>query len=331
MDNIEEINIIVEDEAPIDVSAELEDDFLRGEKGPSNVLTIGSVEKGEEAAASITGKSPNQKLNLVLPKGDTGNTGAKGDKGDNGNDGYTPIKGTDYFTEEEIQEIKQDILDKVNQFSVLVVQELPAENIDEHTIYFVPKATVEQNDVYDEFIYINNSWEHIGTTEVDLSSYYNKSEVDAKLEAVEGNEVYIGNEEDAPATAKIVIDEDETDWEDEGEIYSTTERKIGKWIDGKTLYRKVINTTAPTCEQDGTYVTSTIDIADNIDFAVIELGFIVDSANQKQTFPYINNSGNVIKAFINVNKQIHLAHNIKSYNGYAVTIIVKYTKTTEEA
>ncbi len=215
MDNIEEINIIVEDEAPIDVSAELENDFLRGEKGPSNVLTIGSVEKGEEAAASITGESPNQKLNLVLPKGDTGSTGDKGDKGDNGNDGYTPIKGTDYFTEEELQEIKQDILDKVNQFSVLVVQELPAENIDEHTIYFVPKTTVEQNDVYDEFIYINNSWEHIGTTEVDLSSYYNKSEVDTKLEAVEGNEVYIGNEENAPATTKIVIDEDEQGWEDE--------------------------------------------------------------------------------------------------------------------
>ena len=94
-----------------------------GETGPSNVLSIGSVTKGDEANATITGESPNQTLNLVLPKGDkgdkgdTGNkgdTGArgpqgiqgvqgpKGDKGDTGNDGYTPVKGVDYFTSEDI-------------------------------------------------------------------------------------------------------------------------------------------------------------------------------------------------------------------------------------
>lgn len=50
---------------------------------------------------------------------------------------------------------------------------------------------------------------------IDLTDYYNKSEVDTKLEAVEGNEVFIGNEEDAPSTTKIVIDEDEQGWEDE--------------------------------------------------------------------------------------------------------------------
>ena len=43
------------------------------------------------------------------------------------------------------------------------------------------------------------------------------SETDGDVEwsTVEGNEVFIGNEADAPATAKIVIDEDEMDWEDE--------------------------------------------------------------------------------------------------------------------
>lgn len=127
----------------------------------------------------------------------------KGDKGD------TPKKGTDYFTEEEIQKIKSNILDQVNQFSVLVVKELPTDNIDDHTIYFIPKAKTEQNDIYDEFIYINNGWEHIGTTEVDLSSYYKKDEIDAKLEAVEGNEVYIGNPAEAPNSAKIIVEEDD--------------------------------------------------------------------------------------------------------------------------
>lgn len=46
-----------------------------GPPGPGNSLTIGDVETletGEDATASITGDTPNQVLNLGLPKGDTG-------------------------------------------------------------------------------------------------------------------------------------------------------------------------------------------------------------------------------------------------------------------
>lgn len=141
-----------------------------------------------------------------------------------GEEGYTPQKGTDYFTSEEIQEIKSNILDQVNQFSILVVSELPTENIDDHTIYFVPKTKAEQDDVYDEYIYINNGWEHIGTTEVDLSSYYKKDEIDAKLSEVEGNEVYIGKAEEAPETAKIIVEEEDLE---EGAGLSKSEVYVG--------------------------------------------------------------------------------------------------------
>ena len=187
----------------------------KGDKGETNNIKIGTVETGEKAGATLEGESPNQILNLVLPKGD---------KGEQGEPGIKPVKGTDYFTEEEIQEIKSNILDQVNQFSVLVVEELPTDNIDEHTIYFVPKTKAEQNDVYDEFIYINNGWEHIGTTEVDLSSYYKKDEIDTKLEAVEGNEVFIGNEEEAPDTAKIIIEDEDFE---EGSTLSKAEVYVG--------------------------------------------------------------------------------------------------------
>ena len=40
----------------------------KGETGPANTLTIGTVEIGDSANATITGNSPNQILNLVLPK-----------------------------------------------------------------------------------------------------------------------------------------------------------------------------------------------------------------------------------------------------------------------
>lgn len=42
----------------------------QGESGPPNTLVIGTVQGGETADATITGNTPNQTLNLVLPKGD---------------------------------------------------------------------------------------------------------------------------------------------------------------------------------------------------------------------------------------------------------------------
>ena len=56
-----------------------------GATGPANTLAIGTVTKGTEAAATITGDAPNQTLNLVLPKGDTGGVGPAGPTGETGN------------------------------------------------------------------------------------------------------------------------------------------------------------------------------------------------------------------------------------------------------
>ena len=49
-----------------------------GAPGPANTLTVGTVSSGDTASANITGTSPSQVLNLVLPKGDTGQPGTAG-------------------------------------------------------------------------------------------------------------------------------------------------------------------------------------------------------------------------------------------------------------
>ena len=54
-------------------------------------------------------------------------------------------------------------------FTYKVVTELP-ETGEENIIYLVPKAG-EGNDVHDEYIWVNNAYELIGTTAVDLSGY----------------------------------------------------------------------------------------------------------------------------------------------------------------
>lgn len=64
----------------------------------------------------------------------------------------------------------------INEFEVAVVQTLPSENIDTHTIYFVPK-TGSVTDVHDEYMYINNNWELLGSTNIDLSNYLQKTDI----------------------------------------------------------------------------------------------------------------------------------------------------------
>ena len=62
-------------------------------------LSIGSVTTGaagSKASASITGTSPNFKLNLTIPRGNTGATGATGPQGPSGT--YTgPLKPTSSY------------------------------------------------------------------------------------------------------------------------------------------------------------------------------------------------------------------------------------------
>lgn len=68
-------------------------DGLKGDKGDPNTLTIGEVVRGDEAYATITGESPNQVLNLTLPKGDKGDKGIQGEQGIQGPIGPIGPKG----------------------------------------------------------------------------------------------------------------------------------------------------------------------------------------------------------------------------------------------
>lgn len=56
---------------------------------------------------------------------------------------------------------------------VFIVESLPTENINPNAIYFVAiKLNTSENNSYYEYMYINNKWELIGTTQIDLSNYW---------------------------------------------------------------------------------------------------------------------------------------------------------------
>lgn len=60
-----------------------------------------------------------------------------------------------------------------------VVQTLPATG-DAGTIYLVPNQGTTPN-IYDEYIYVNNAFEKIGTTEIDLSNYVTTTDLNTAL------------------------------------------------------------------------------------------------------------------------------------------------------
>ena len=89
------------------------------------------------------------------------------------------VKG-DTYTKTEVN----NLVSAIPKFSIQVVQSLPSSNISTTTIYLTPSGGAAGN-VYNEFIYVNNAWEQIGSTAVDLSDYYDKATVNTMVTPVQ--------------------------------------------------------------------------------------------------------------------------------------------------
>ena len=87
------------------------------------------------------------------------------------------------------------LANKSTGISITIVESLPIENIDSNKIYLVPSSTTGSSSIYDEYLYIGERWELIGSTQVDLSNYYTKTEADsnyAKLSLYSNTTINIG-------------------------------------------------------------------------------------------------------------------------------------------
>jgi len=103
---------------------------------------------------------------------------------------------TDYYTKSHIDAsvaaLEQEI-SSMTGIDIVAVDVLPeppsAENL--RKIYLVPAAEPKTKNAKEEYICIDKgegaspryAWELIGTTDIDLTNYYTKAEVDAKLDA----------------------------------------------------------------------------------------------------------------------------------------------------
>lgn len=213
----------------------------------------------------------------------------------------------------------------------------------------------------------------VGGTKGQVLTKQSETDGDANWEDIEANEVFVGNKEEAPNSAKIIVEEDdfvegstlgkaevyvgaeeptagEKVWFNKNknsiyvrnsngvyeeftkkseEVYSTEEQRIGTWIDGKPLYRKVINA-KPTISNSS---YQTISIKHNIS----------DLKNVYKCNAFLHNTGNTQTYILPVETSATQAIGISEINstniimyskndawsGWIAEIILEYTKTTD--
>ena len=104
-------------------------------------------------------------------------------------------------------------------------------------------------------------------------------------------------------------------------IYSTSEVKIGKWINNKPIYRKVIQSTTPSSNSP-----TSIGSISNMDLVINIYGSIVTSTqNILVNFVYNTEQNSCYRE----NNNIILRVTASSYQEKTCYIVVEYTKTTD--
>lgn len=119
-------------------------------------------------------------------------------------------KKSETYTQAEVNQI----ISAIKTISMKVVPERPTTG-ETNVIYLVPRAKSETENIYDEWIYVSEKWEKIGSTDIDLSGYYTKEQIDTLLfDYITSNDLeealnnYVLKEENKGLSTNDYTDED---------------------------------------------------------------------------------------------------------------------------
>ena len=174
--------------------------------------------------------------------------------------------------------------------------------------------------------YVDNAVSNIPTT--DLSNYYTKSETYSKTEV----DNLVANSGGSGGSSGGASD-----------VYSTEETAIGTWIDGKTIYRKVIEVGKLATVSNGNYGTVTTTFSDvacgdllrttgiikygTTTRIVVDGGFSNIQLNPSTNHStYINNVEKSRLTMIGSSTSVKLWYGA-DWGGYKYTLVVEYTKS----
>lgn len=91
--------------------------------------------------------------------------------------------GAGYQTASEVQSAITEAIGDITGFEFQIVEELPGTG-EKGVIYLISNSGTGQN-IYDEYIWTGTAFEKIGTTDVDLSNYWSKTD----LVAIQNSEI----------------------------------------------------------------------------------------------------------------------------------------------
>lgn len=211
--------------------------------------------------------------------------------------------------------------------------------------------------------YVDNAIANIpsgGGGNVDLSNYYTKAETNALIPSLEGyaTEEYVSTAINSiPATdLSNYYTKSETYSKTEvdtlvansggggsssgsGEVYSTEEIAIGKWIDGSTIYRKVFEVTIRSDIQNGTPAITSIEHGIENFNKLVDLRCINNNSSMKTSigsYGLIPSNLTILSSWNNIKNysirptitpsKIMIDAGIQ-WKGNVITVIVEYTKT----
>ena len=107
--------------------------------------------------------------------------------------------------------------------------------------------------------------------------------------------------------------------------YSTNETKIGVWIDGKPIYRKVYTVTRSS--STGPNWVDFDDIPTNIDKMIKMYGILIESSGNMKPSPHYENSNAFEQYIVRMDSQ-KLCY-MSSYSNATSYVVLEYTKTTD--
>lgn len=259
-------------------------------------------------------------INLKGEKGDQGQQGIQGEKGEQGEQGIQGIQGVPgkdfsiYKTYPSIAEMEAD-KDNVEEGNFVMIAS-NVEDIDNSKLY-----VKGEND----FVYLTDL---SGATGMKGEQGPQGIQGEQGIQGPKGDKGEDGQAGgDTLPVGTIVEYEGDTvpdgyeEVEDEGEIYSTSETKIGTWIDGKKLYRRVITISDYSANSDTSYDISSFNYGTITSINVTSkssTGYV-----RIAPFYYKDTDYALIWIFNNI------LHYKSSFANSIVYITLEYTKTTD--
>lgn len=138
----------------------------------------------------------------------------------------------------------------------------------------------------------------------------------------------LSEEEKQDDTVRIITDDSPPAGESSPspslDVYSTEETRIGTWIDGKPIYRIVLSGTTGS----NTTIADTTPLA--IETVVSVHGIVKNKNGYVYPVPNNTSSGYISIYLTTRNETVNISTSIESLTSRPITIILEYTKTTDQ-